>query len=132
MSKNIKVRNMRNEYRYEFFWNFIVILCVMLISEILFPMSGPIGGRTMAVLYFIDGCVTLLFMYWLEKYTVTISGMYEETVINVLSNIYTFLVMCFINLIFFTAKEILHLFTNAKNRVDNRITYTALSSIVNV
>ena len=105
MSKNIKVRNMRNEYRYEFFWNFIVILGVMVISELLFPMAGPIGGRTMAVLYFIDGCVTLLFMYWLEKYTVTISGMYEETVINILSNIYTFIIMCFINLIFFMSKD---------------------------
>lgn len=105
MSKKVNVRNMRNEYRYEFFWNLLAIFFVMLVSELLFPISGPIGGRTMVAMYLADGCITLLFMYWLEKYTVTISGMYEETVINILSNIYTFVIMSFINLIFFTSKN---------------------------
>ena len=105
MSKKVNVRNMRNEYRYEFLCNFLVIFFLMLVSGLLFPMSGPIGGRTMAAMYIADGCITLLFMYWLEKYTITISGMYEEAVINVLSNVYTFIVMCFINLIFFTSKN---------------------------
>lgn len=105
MSKNIKVRNMRNEYRYSFVWDFIVLLAVLILGEISLPVSGPIGIRTMVVLYAIDGGLTLLFMYLMEKYAVAISGLYEKTVINILSNIYTFFIMSFINLVFFTSMD---------------------------
>ena len=105
MSKNIKVRNMRNEYRYSFVWDFIVLFAVLLLGEISLPMSGPIGIRSMVVLYAIDGGMTLLFMYVMEKYAVAISGLYEKTVINILSNIYTFFVVSFINLVFFTSMD---------------------------
>ncbi len=105
MSKNIKVRNMRNEYRYSFVWDFIVLFAVLLLGEISLPMSGPIGIRSMVVLYAIDGGMTLLFMYLMEKYAVAISGLYEKTVINILSNIYTFFVVSFINLVFFTSMD---------------------------
>ncbi len=105
MSKNIKVRNMRNEYRYSFVWDFIVLLAVLLLGEFSLPMSGPIGIRSMVVLYAIDGGLTLLFMYLMEKYAVAISGLYEKTVINILSNIYTFFIMSFVNLIFFTSMD---------------------------
>ena len=105
MSKNIKVRNMRNEYRYSFVWDFIVLFAVLLLGEICLPMSGPIGIRSMVVLYAIDGGMTLLFMYLMEKYAVAISGLYEKTVINILSNIYTFFVVSFINLVFFTSMD---------------------------
>ena len=105
MSKNIKVRNMRNEYRYSFVWDFIVLLAVLLLGDFFLPMSGPIGIRSMIVLYAIDGGLTLLFMYLMEKYAVAISGLYEKTVINILSNIYTFFIISFINLIFFTSMD---------------------------
>lgn len=105
MSKNIKVRNMRNEYRYSFVWDFIVLLGVLLLGEFFLPASGPIGIRSMIVLYAIDGGLTLLFMYLMEKYVVAISGLYEKTVINILSNIYTFFIVSFINLIFFTSMD---------------------------
>ena len=105
MPKNIKVRNMRNEYRYSFVWDFIVLLAVLLLGEFSLPMSGPIGIRSMIVLYAIDGGLTLLFMYLMEKYAVAISGLYEKTVINILSNIYTFFIISFINLIFFTSMD---------------------------
>ena len=105
MSKIKKVRNMRNEYRYSFLWDMLVIFLVLLSGEILLPMSGPIGRRTMVVLYLIDGGLTLLFMCLMEKYAVTISGVYEKTVISILSNIYTLFFVSFINLIFFTSLD---------------------------
>jgi exopolysaccharide biosynthesis polyprenyl glycosylphosphotransferase len=57
----------------------------------------------MLALYIIDGGLTLLFMCLMEKYAITISGLYEKTVINILSNIYTFVIMSLVNLIFFTS-----------------------------
>ncbi|MBQ2890784.1 MAG: exopolysaccharide biosynthesis polyprenyl glycosylphosphotransferase [Clostridia bacterium] len=103
MSKNVKVRNMRNEYRYSFMWDLLVLSMVLLLGEFLLPKSGPIGTRSMLTLYVIDGGLTLFFMYIMEKYSITISGLYEKAVINILSNIYTLVIISFINLIFFTS-----------------------------
>lgn len=105
MSANVKVRNMRNEYRYSFLWNMLAVFVVLCVGNLITPETGPIGIRTMVVLHLIDGGMTLMFMYWLEKYTITISGLYEKNVITILSNIYTFVVICLINLIFFTSKS---------------------------
>jgi len=99
------VRNMRNEYRYSFLLNVATVILVLVAEILVLPYSGPIGGRTMLSLYVIESSILLLFMYWLEKYTITISGMYEKTVITILSSIYTLVIMSFINLIFFTSKE---------------------------
>lgn len=103
MSSKVNVRNMRNEYRHSFLWNLVVLALLLALGDFVLPQAGPIGSRTMATLYIIDGGITILFMYWMEKYSVTISGLYESTVITVLSNIYTFIVMCFFNLLFFTS-----------------------------
>lgn len=105
MSKNVKVRNMRNEYKYSFVWDFFILAVMLFLGDILFPVSGPIGERSMLTLYVIDGGLTLLFMYLMEKYVVTISGVYEKTVINILSNIYTFVIISFVNLILFMSLE---------------------------
>ena len=105
MSKNIKVRNIRNEYIHSFMWNFIIILVSLISADVLLHQTGPIGNRTMLLFYGADGLITLLFMYWMEKYSVTISGLYEGTVINILSNIFTFIIVSFINLLFFFSKE---------------------------
>ena len=72
MSKNIRVRNMRNEYRYSFLWNFAILILMVLAEYLVFPETGPIENRTMLLLYAIDGVVTLLFMYWMEKYNLSI------------------------------------------------------------
>ena len=103
MSKNVKVRNMRHEHIYSFLWNILVLFFVVMFAKTILPVSGPIGARSMLTLYIIDGGLTLLFMYLMEKYAITISGLYEKTVINILSNIYTFVIMSFVNLIFFTS-----------------------------
>ena len=103
MSTKRKVRNMRNEYIYSFVWNLLAIFSVLFIGELIFPSAGPIGSRTMLTLYIVDGGLTLLFMHWMEKYTTTISGVYEKSVISVLSNLYTFFVMILINIFFFTS-----------------------------
>ena len=101
MPKKVKVRNMRSECKYSFMWDFFVLIAVLLLGKFFFPISGPIGARSLIVLYAIDGCLTLFFLYIMEKYAVTISGLYEKMVINILTNIYTFVVMSFINFIFF-------------------------------
>ena len=103
MSSKVNVRNMRNEYRHSFLWNLVVLALLLALGDFVLPQAGPIGSRTMATLYIIDGGITLLFMYWMEKYNITISGLYESTLITVLSCIYTFCILCFINLIFFTS-----------------------------
>ena len=105
MSKNIRVRNMRNEYRYSFLWNFAILILMVLAEYLVFPETGPIENRTMLLLYAIDGVVTLLFMYWMEKYNITISGLYESTVITILSCLYTFCILSMINLIFFASLD---------------------------
>lgn len=105
MSGQIKVRNIRNEYIHSFVWNFIIIVIMLIGADILLHQAGPIGDRTMALFYGTDGLITLLFMYWMEKYSVTISGLYEGTVINVLSNIFTLIIVSFVNLLFFFSKE---------------------------
>ena len=105
MSKKVKVRNMRSEGKYSFMWDFFVLLGVMLLGKVFFPISGAIGYRSLIVLYAIDGGLTLFFLYIMEKYAVTISGLYEKTVINVLTNIYTFVIVSFINLIFFRSMD---------------------------
>ena len=105
MPKKVKARNMRNEGKFSFMWDFFVLVMVLLLGEFFCPVSGPIGFRSMIVLYAIDGCLTLFFLYIMEKYAVTISGLYEKTVINILTNIYTFVIISFINLIFFKSAD---------------------------
>lgn len=104
MSKNKRVRNIRNEYRYSFLWNLAVLAIITIAAYFIFPQTGPIGNRTMLLLYVIDISVTLLFMYWMEKYNVSITGLYESTVITVLSCLYTFCILTLANIIFFTSK----------------------------
>lgn len=100
-----KVRNMRNEYRYSFLWNFAVLVLITMAEYLIMPEKGAIGNRTMLMLYVVDSVVTLLFMYWMEKYNITISGLYESTLITILSSLYTFCILTLINLIFFTSAD---------------------------
>lgn len=104
MYDNIKVRNMRSEYKHSFMWNFVVIAAVVTAASVILPASGPIGGRTMKALYMLDGGMMLMFMSLLEKYSVTVSGLYEKAVITVLSGIYTFVIMSMGNLMFFASR----------------------------
>lgn len=105
MSTKIKVRNMRIEYRYSFLWNLLIVFLVLAANNFILPFSGVIGNRTMTSMYILDGAATLFLMYWLEKYTVTISGLYENNVITVLANFYCFIAVSFINLVFFRSAE---------------------------
>ena len=93
MCKNIKVRNMRNEYKYSLVWNFVIVFMVSMAALLVLPESGPIGKRSMLVLYLLDGTIMFSFMFLLEKYTVTISGVYEKGVITILSSLYTFVII---------------------------------------
>ena len=101
MSEQIKVRNMRNEYRYSFIWDFLVIFAIMALSVVVLPAIGPIGLKNMIALRIIEGGLMMVFMHMLEKYSITISGYYECSLIAVLSSIFTFVILCFVNLFFF-------------------------------
>ena len=105
MSKELKVRNIRNEYRHSFIWNLIVIAVIMTLAAIILPSTGPIGTKNMIVLCVIEGGLMMGFMYLLEKYTITISGYYERSLIAVLSSGFTFAIMCLINLLLFSSVE---------------------------
>ena len=105
MSKEFKVRNIRNEYRHSFIWNLIVIAVIMTLAAIILPSTGPIGTKNMIVLCVIEGGLMMGFMYLLEKYTITISGYYERSLIAVLSSGFTFAIMCLINLLLFSSVE---------------------------
>ena len=103
MLKKVKVRNLQHEQRYAFLLNFLIIFIILAVSDFILPQSGPIGTRSMAVLYMMDGILTLSFMYLLEKYTITSTDLYEQAVITVLSSIYTCVIASTVNLIFFTS-----------------------------
>ena len=105
MTEQRRVRSGSTEQKYAFFLNAVVVMVLLAAAVLLLPQSGPIGPRTMVVLYALDGVMTLALMYLLEKYTVAISGLYEKFLITVLSCIYTLGLMCLINGIFFTSKE---------------------------
>lgn len=104
----IKVRNYQSEARHEFLWNLIACLPVLAAAMYLLPDSGSIGHRNMLAMFIADGVLTMAFMYLLEKYSITQSGLYESIVITVLSSIYTFVIVCAVNLFFFMQSEKLY------------------------
>ena len=108
MSKKTKVRNIRNEYRHSFIWNFLVIVAIMT-AAVIIPTVGSISQNTMIALCVIEGGLMMSFMFMLEKYSITISGYYECSVIALLSSGFTFVLMSFINLIFIHSIEKLYL-----------------------
>ena len=105
MAKELKVRKIRNENRMSFVFDFFVAFLISVISVIILPECGPIGGRTMFALLLFDVLLMMEFMYLLEKYSVMVSGLYEKTLITVLSSLYTYVIVCFINLVFFMSYE---------------------------
>lgn len=96
---------MRNEYRISFVWNFLITVAVMILAIIVLPTAGPIGIKNMIALHVVEGILMMLFMYLLEKYSITISGYYECALITVLSSGFTLVLMCFVNLFFFMSLE---------------------------
>lgn len=105
MSKEIRVRNMRNEYRYSFIWDLIVTVAVMALAVIILPTAGPIGIKNMIALHIVEGGLMMFFMHLLEKYSITVSGYYECSLIAVLSSGFTLVIMCLVNLLFFMSLE---------------------------
>ncbi len=104
MSKERKVRNFLKEHRYEFFLDLLIVFVVLAAADYILPETGPIGMRNMTMLYILDGIITVVFMYLLEKYTITSTNVYEKCVITALSCIYTFAIVSIINLIFFASQ----------------------------
>ncbi len=110
MSSKIKTRNLKTESRHLFFMNVIVCLVVsfgLWVAALkgFLPVSANdinhFGLKNILFLnvFFAGGVV--FFMYYLEKYSVVISGLYEKILINFLSILYTFVILSFINLIIF-------------------------------
>lgn len=100
-----KTRNLQKERRCIFLFDLLVIFAVLATAYRILPQSGPIGARSMATLFIADGILTMGFMYLLEKYKITVTDLYEQIVITVLSCIYTFVIVCVVNWVFFTAKN---------------------------
>ena len=105
MSRTAKVRNMRNEYRHSFIWNFVVIFALMALAFFILPETATIGYKNMIAMHVIEGLFMMWLMYILEKYSITISGYYERTLIAVLASGFTLIIMCLANLMFFASVE---------------------------
>ena len=105
MSNSIKTRNLEKESRYLFFSKFVTFMItatlLWFVLPVIVPITNKMGIRNTLFLNYICGFVSLYFMFLLEKYSVVISGLYEKNLINTLSVIYTFVVMCIINAILF-------------------------------
>ena len=110
MSSKIKTRNLKAESRHLIFMNVIICFAISVglwiaTMEGFLPVSfkdiNRFGHKNILFLnvFFAGGVV--LFMYFLEKYSVVISGLYEKILINFLSILYTFVILSFINLIIF-------------------------------
>ena len=110
MSSKIKTRNLKSESRHLIFMNVIICFAISVglwiaAMEGFLPVSfkdiNQFGLKNILFLnvFFAGGVV--FFMYFLEKYSVVISGLYEKILINFLSILYTFVILSFINLIIF-------------------------------
>lgn len=100
-----KVRNLRNERRFIFLFNLLIIFIILSAANLILPESGAIGNRSMTTLYAVNGVLTIVFMWLLEKYAITATDLYEQFVITSLSCIYAFAIVSIINLVFFTSKN---------------------------
>ena len=109
MSNSIKTRNLKKESRYLLFSNFVtfIITATLLwfVLPVIVPITNKMGIRNTLFLNYICGFISFCFMFLLEKYSVVISGLYEKNLINTLSVIYTFVIMCIINAILFMSFE---------------------------
>ncbi len=105
MQNGLKVRNPRNECRYELFCNAVVLLVLLILAFIIRSDSASIGRRSVAVLYIADCGGMMIFMYLLEKYMLVVSGLYEKFIMTALAALYTFMVLGVINLIFFMSPD---------------------------
>ncbi len=105
MHNGLKVRNPRNECRYELFCNAVVLLAVLVLAFIIRSDSASIGSRAVALLYIADCGGMMIFMYLLEKYMLVVSGLYEKFVMTALAAVYTFFIMGIVNLIFFMSLD---------------------------
>ena len=110
MSSKIKTRDLKSESRHLFFMNVIICLAVSVglwfaaIKGFLPVSFGDIthfGVKNILFLNVFFAAGVVFFMYFLEKYSVVISGLYEKILINVLSVLYTFVILSFVNLIIF-------------------------------
>ena len=110
MSSKIKTRNLKSESRHLIYMNVIICLAISVglwiaAVEGFLPVSfkdiNQFGLKNILFLNVFFAGVVVFFMYFLEKYSVVISGLYEKILINFLSILYTFVILSFINLIIF-------------------------------
>lgn len=80
------------------------VLWLLAINDLLPVSFGDLkkfGIKNILFLNVLFSAMVVFFMYFLEKYSVVISGLYEKILINFLSVIYSFVILSFINLILF-------------------------------
>ena len=109
MNMTIKTRNLKNESRHLFMANaFLMVftgVLLWLVLPFVIPITEEMGVRNTLFLNFVSGMGSIYFMFLLEKYSVVISGLYEKNLINFLSILYTFVIMCLVNALLFMSFE---------------------------
>ncbi len=105
MQSNLKVRNLKSENSRSRVVNVFVLLAIATGLWLITPSSAIVGDRIEMILNLMYALGIMCFAVALEKYSVIVTGMNENFIINLLSVLYTFVCMCIVNLIFFNLKE---------------------------
>ncbi|MBQ8526781.1 MAG: exopolysaccharide biosynthesis polyprenyl glycosylphosphotransferase [Clostridia bacterium] len=105
MNSTLKVRNLKSENICSMILDLFLLLVIAMGLWLVMPAYFIVGDKNEIVLNLLYAFGIMCFMAALEKYSVTIAGMQEKVVINVLSALYTFVCMCIVNLIFFNVRE---------------------------
>ncbi len=104
MTKEIRTRNLGAESKYAFFINVLLLASISVILWLLLPPCTKVGTRNMLFMNFLFTGIVSFFMIALEKYTISVSGLYEKIVTNVLSVFYASVIMMAMNGVFFYSK----------------------------
>lgn len=107
MDQNIKKRVFRNENRLNVFINVIILLLIGTIMFALLPGIAFVGRKMALAVAVLQGGMVLGFMHVLEKYSIMVSGRSEKVLINILSCIYSLVIMVLALLLLFRGKGML-------------------------
>ena len=105
VTSDLKVRNLNSENSRSVILNLFLLIVIAIGLWFIVPTYFLIGDRNEIVLNMLFAAGIICFEVALEKYSVTITGMQEKFIINVLSVLYTFVCMCIVNLILFNVGE---------------------------
>lgn len=104
MRRKIKTRNLESENRSLFFLNTVILILIGFLLWVIQPIPYAVGNKNIFVMNQLFAIGTICFLTIMEKYAITVSGLQEKIVINVLSVLYMLILMLLINVLLFGYK----------------------------